>query len=146
MRRALLGALLIVSGVIHLLPLTGVLGADSLSKLYGLSFEDSGLLILMRHRSVLFGLLGALLVYSAFRRRLQGLAIAAGLVSVISFLILAGAADSYDQPIGRVVTADWVALVCLVLATGLRLSQGRQAPEPRPTALAGGEDARPNRR
>ena len=64
MQKAIAG-LLIVVGLIQIAPVTGVLGADRLSELYGLSFDEPNLAILMRHRAVLFGLLGAFLIYAA---------------------------------------------------------------------------------
>ena len=72
-------ALLIIVGIIHLLPLSGVLGADRLGRLYGMPFADANLLILMRHRAVLFGLLGLFLVLAAFRPTMQPAALTAGL-------------------------------------------------------------------
>ena len=59
--RYLVPAMLILVGLIHLLPLSGVLGSERLASLYGLSFSEPNLAILMRHRAVLFGLLGVLL-------------------------------------------------------------------------------------
>jgi len=56
--RLLISAMLIVVGVIHLLPLSGVLGSARLGALYGVPIDDPNLEILMRHRAVLFGLLG----------------------------------------------------------------------------------------
>ena len=56
--RYLVSATLVLVGLIHLLPLSGVLSADQLASLYGLSFSEPNLAILMRHRAVLFGLLG----------------------------------------------------------------------------------------
>ena len=111
-----IAALLIVAGLIHLLPLGGVLGAQRLAALYGLSFEEPNLLLLMRSRAVLFGLLGALLVYAAFRPALQPLALFAGLVSVLSFLALAWSSPGYNQALRRVVIADGLALACLASA------------------------------
>ena len=61
----LITILLLVVGIIHLMPLLGVLGGDRLNSLYGLSLDEPNLQILMRHRAVLFGLLGALLVAAA---------------------------------------------------------------------------------
>ncbi|MDH4566005.1 phosphopantetheine adenylyltransferase [Pseudomonas sp. BN414] len=111
-----LSALLIVAGIIHLLPISGLLGAERLAALYGVPFSEPNLLILMRHRAVLFGLLGALLVWAAFRPALQSAAILGGLVSVLSFLLLAWLTPGYNAALRKVVIADWVALACLAVA------------------------------
>jgi len=72
----------------------------------------------MRHRAVLFGLLGLFIIYAAFRAALQPLAVFAGLVSVGSFLWLSWSVEGYNELLGRVVVIDIVALVCLALAGG----------------------------
>ena len=107
--------MLVVVGVIHLLPLSGVLGAARLDSLYGLSLGEPNLQILMRHRAVLFGLLGVFLIFAAVRPMFRTAAFIAGFISVISFLWLAVSAGSYNAQVGRVVTADIVALICLVV-------------------------------
>jgi hypothetical protein len=107
--------MLTVVGIIHLLPLTGVLGMSRLQSLYGVTIDDPNLEILMRHRAVLVGILGAFLIYAAFRPGLQLAALIAGAVSVISFLVIAGMVGSYNTGIARVVTADIVAIVCLLI-------------------------------
>ena len=56
--------MLVVVGIIHLLPLSGVLGAERLAALYGLPFAESYPAILMRHRAVLFGLLGLFFIFA----------------------------------------------------------------------------------
>ncbi|WP_339408973.1 phosphopantetheine adenylyltransferase [Pseudomonas sp. EA_35y_Pfl2_R5] len=117
MLQKVVSALLIIAGIIHLLPLSGVLGAERLAQLYGLAFEEPNLLLLMRSRAVLFGLLGAFLVYAAFRPALQPLALIGGLVSVLSFLLLAWSSPTYNEALRRVVIADWLALACLLIAT-----------------------------
>lgn len=121
MPRKLIAALLILAGIIHLLPLAGVLGAERLATLYGLPFQEPNLLLLMRSRAVLFGLLGALLVYAALRPALQPLALFGGLVSVLSFLSLAWSSPGYNAALRRVVIADWLALAALLLALALYL-------------------------
>jgi len=113
--RYLVSASLIVAGIIHLLPLSGAMGAERLATLYGLDFSEPNLSILMRHRAVLFGLLGAFLVFAAFRSSLQAIAFIAAFVSVLSFLLLAWSSGGYNTLVGRVVTADLVALVALVI-------------------------------
>lgn len=113
--RYVVSAMLVVVGVIHLMPLSGALGSERLAALYGLSFGQADLAILMRHRAILFGLLGAFLLLAAFRPELQTIALVAGFVSVVSFLYLAWSTGHYNARIGRVVAADVVALVCLVV-------------------------------
>jgi hypothetical protein len=113
--RYILSAMLTVVGIIHLLPLTGVLSVSRLQELYGVTITDPNLEILMRHRAVLFGVLGAFLIYAAFRPGLQLAALIAGAVSVISFLVIAGMIGGYNAGIARVVTADIVAVVCLLI-------------------------------
>ncbi|MDJ0712355.1 MAG: hypothetical protein QNJ14_18355 [Woeseiaceae bacterium] len=107
--------MLIIVGTIHLLPLGGVTGGDRLQRLYGFAVTEPGLEILLRHRAVLFGLLGTYLVYAAFRPAAQPTAFVAGFVSVLSFLWLAHAVGDYDTAIGRIVMADRVALACLAV-------------------------------
>jgi len=111
----LVSVMLIVVGVIHLLPLSGVLGSDRLTSLYGLDFSEENLEILMRHRAVLFGLLGAFMVFAAFKPAYQTIALVGGFISVLSFLYIAWSVGSYNGQIGRVFLADVVALGCLVV-------------------------------
>ena len=82
----IVSASLIVVAIIHLLPVSGVLGSERLAALYGLSFSEPNLAILMRHRAVLFALLGLFLIVAAFNPSLQTLAFIAGFVSVFPFL------------------------------------------------------------
>lgn len=107
-------AMLVVVGVIHLLPLSGVLGSERLALLYGLQLNEPNLEILMRHRAVLFGLLGAFMVFAAFKPAYQTVAFIGGFISVVSFLYLAWSLGSYNEQVGRVFVADVVALGCLV--------------------------------
>jgi hypothetical protein len=83
----------------------------------------------MRHRAVLFGLLGLFLIYAAFRPQLQTIAFIGGFVSVVSFLWLAWSVGDYNGQIARVVMADIVALICLIVGAAARLHlQGRGQP------------------
>jgi hypothetical protein len=107
--------MLVIVGIIHLLPLPGVLGAERLASLYGLAFDEPNLAILMRHRAVLFGLFGLFLLLAAFRPEWQVVAFVGGFASVASFLYLAWTAGGHNAQVGRVVTADLVALVGLAV-------------------------------
>jgi len=124
--RHVVSAMLVVVGVIHLLPLSGVLGSERLAVLYGLSFNEPNLAILMRHRAVLFGLLGLFLCFAAFRPAWQTIAFVAGFVSVVSFLGLARSIGGYNALVARVIMADIVALVCLIIGVGAYMAARHQ--------------------
>lgn len=113
--RYIVSVSLIIVGVIHLLPLSGVLGHERLSSLYGLTFSEPNLSILMRHRAVLFGLLGLFMIIAAFVPMFQTAAFVAGFISVLSFLYLAWSTGGFNSQIERVFVADIIALVSLVI-------------------------------
>jgi len=115
--RHLVTAALILVGVIHLLPLSGAMGASHLRVLYGLDFSDPSALLLMRHRAVLFGLLGTFFIIAAFVRPLQLSALVLAAVSVVSFLALSFAVGGFNASIARVVAVDWVALALLLVGS-----------------------------
>ena len=125
MSSKLVSGALLVAGAIHIAPVVGVIGSDQLASLYGLDFSDPNLAILMRHRAILFGMLGVFLVAAAFRRSLQPAAFGAGLLSVLSFLLIAWATGGYNPFIGSIVLADLVALGALALGLGLLTRQRR---------------------
>ncbi|MBL8377833.1 MAG: phosphopantetheine adenylyltransferase [Burkholderiales bacterium] len=97
------------------MPLSGALGAEQLARLYGLAVNEPNLEVLMRHRAVMFGLLGLFMIAAAFMPSLQVAALIAGFASVISFLWLAFSIGGYNTQLAKVVIADLVALVCLLV-------------------------------
>ncbi len=107
-------ALLVVASI-HLLPLVGVLGAERLESLYGIAFADPNLLILMRHRALMFGLLGGLMLAAMFVPRLQPWALALALLSAGSFVVLVYGGDGGHNPLlARVALVDVVAVFAAV--------------------------------
>ncbi len=115
--RFIVPAMLVVVGIIHLLPLSGILGGPRLVSLYGIQLNEPNLEILMRHRAVLFGLLGVFMLVAAFKPAYRTTAFVAGFFSVVSFLYLARSVGSYNAQISRVVIADILALICLVVGS-----------------------------
>lgn len=85
----LITAALTVAGIVHLLPAAGLLGAERLAALYGVAIPGDDLLLLMRHRAMLFGVLGAFMLHAAWSPALQAWALAAGLASTLGFVVLA---------------------------------------------------------
>jgi hypothetical protein len=114
-------AVLLLVAAIHALPLVGVLSAARVSSLYGIAVQDPNLEILMRHRAVLFGLLAAFLAYAAFHRSLHALALVAGTVSVVAFLVLAWSVGGVNPALSTVVKADILAAILLAVAAVVHL-------------------------
>lgn len=121
----MIALLLILAGVLQLLPLRGVLGRERLNALYGLALDEPNLLLMLRHRAVLFGLLGALLLAAAFVTWLQPFALAAGLLSTLSFILLAKLTPGYNEALRKMVIADWLSLAALLVALTLSLLERR---------------------
>ena len=111
--------MLLVIAVIHWLPLVGVLGAGKLQSLYNVVVADKNLEILLRHRAVLFGILGLFFTYAAFAPAYQPLAFIAALLSIASFFYLAFSVGGYNAAIRKVVMADGLAAASLAIAVAL---------------------------
>jgi len=118
---------LVVAGLIHLLPLPGVLGGDTLARLYGVVGLSPDLELLLRHRALLFGLLGGLLIAAVWRPDWQALAIVAGLISTLAFLLLVGDPRELAAPLLRVWWADVIAVLALLLAAWTRRRRPRRS-------------------
>lgn len=110
-------AVLVVTALFHLLPAIGVLGAERLAALYGVTLADGPLLVLMRHRALLFGVLGAFMLHAAWSAPLQSWALAAGIASTLGFVVLAW---GQTGPLRVIWWIDLGLLVGLCLAAGVR--------------------------
>ena len=124
--RHLIAAMLLVAAVFHLLPLSGVLGGEHLTRLYGATFAEPNLTILMRHRAVILGLLGLFLAAAAIHPPFRAAAFVAGFASVISFLGLAWSVGGYNGQLARVFAADVLVLVCLIIGCLAHLYTSRR--------------------
>lgn len=108
---------LLVAGIIHLLPVPGVMGVSTLARLYGIEVSDPNTAILLQHRALLFGLLGVLMLVAVALPWLRVTVLTVALFSAASFIVVALAVGGYNPAIGRVVVAD--VLASMLLAVGL---------------------------
>lgn len=120
---------LLLAGLIHLLPVPGVLGVSTLARLYGIEVNDPNTAILLQHRALLFGVLGVLMLSAIALPWLRLTVLTVALFSAASFVVVAMAVGGYNPAIGRVVVADVVASVLLVagLLAELKLLGGKEA-------------------
>ena len=107
---------LLIGGIINLLPLPGAVSGAGLARLYGIKADDPDLLIMLRHRSAVFGIIGLLLLAAIVRPELRTAALLAGLASAATFILIAWQTGRYSSAIRRIVIADIIAVVALGVA------------------------------
>lgn len=107
---------LIVVGVINLIPLVGVLSAQKLESAYDIRLVGDDLIILMRHRALLFGVLGGFILYSAFYQAFQNAAMLMAGISMLGYVALVYLVGGYNSSIFKVLIVDVVGIVVLSLA------------------------------
>lgn len=126
MSKKLITLLLLIVAIIHLLPLSGLLGREHLAALYGILVDNPNLDILLRHRAIMFGLMGAFFATAAFKPYWQPMAFIGASISVVSFLALALTVGDYNAALRQVVLADIIAAACLLIAITLSLLQPKR--------------------
>ncbi len=99
-------AILVLGAAIHLAPVTGFAGADALARLYGQRFDDPTTLLLLQHRALLFGLIGAPLLIALKQRSWRLPALIIAITSVVGFLLLYGL--SAAQPLAAITRVFWI--------------------------------------
>ena len=117
--------LLALVALINVLPLIGLLSAERVQGLYGLPPLEPNLALLMRHRALLFGLVGALILSAVFLPALRPVAYVVALISMAGFIILARGA-AINEALQHVVLADWIGLGLLAVVLLLELLQRLQ--------------------
>ena len=116
MSKTIITVLLLIVGLINFIPIIGVVSAEQLTKLYGIKLTDNNLIILLQHRALMLGLIGAFIMYAAFYPTLQKLAFIAGFISMSGFLVIAWKSGVYNQGIEKIITMDIIALALLSIA------------------------------
>jgi hypothetical protein len=112
--------LLFVVGVINFLPVMGVISADKLSRAYQIELPGNDLIILLRHRAILFGVVGGFILYSVFQPMYQDAAMVMAAITMVGYLYIVWAVGGYNKAIFKVAMVDVVGIICLVLATVLK--------------------------
>lgn len=106
----------LVAALINLLPVMGIVGAPQLERMYGVAIEGSDLAVLMRHRAILFGIVGALLAAAAFVPSFRWAAFFAGMLSMVSFLVFQALEGETNAELGRVALVDYAGIAALAIA------------------------------
>ena len=112
--------LLITVGLINFLPVIGIISAEKLSAAYAVELIGNDIVILMRHRALLFGLIGGFMLYSVWKPSYQSVAMVMAAISMLGFLFFVAAADHYNASITKITIIDLIGLAALAIAAGLK--------------------------
>ena len=98
----------LLAAAINLAPAIGIFSNDVLGQLYGVEVTSAELSLLLRHRAVLFALVGGLLLAAAFQSRLRSQAGIVGLISMLSFIVLFIVTGADNERLLRIALIDGV--------------------------------------
>lgn len=112
--------LLFFVGVINFLPIIAVLSLDKINQAYGLSVTDNNLQILLRHRALLFGLIGGFIFYSLYNPQYQAAAIVLAAISMLGYLYLSWSVGGSNSALIKIAQIDILGVVLLITALLIR--------------------------
>lgn len=111
---------LFIAGMINVIPSLLAFLPEKISSSYGIGIPDSNLELLLRHRAVLFGIIGGIMIYSAISKRNYNLAVCIGLISMISFIILLKLSNGNINPeLLKVMWIDIIGIIILLIGFAL---------------------------
>ena len=102
--------------VINLLPVVGLFSAERLAQGYGIEVSGNDLQVLLRHRALLFGIIGGFVVYALFVPLAAWPAMVMAGVSMVGFMIVALMFGPINEALRTVFLADVVGIVALTIA------------------------------
>ena len=119
-------ALFLIAGLINFAPVVGVISDELIATAYGIDVTHRELSLLLRHRALLFGIVGGLLLVAAFRPNLRPVASACGFISMVGFALLHMIIEPEAIELKKVLELDFVGLVALTGAVMLPKLQETQ--------------------
>lgn len=108
--------ILFIVGIINILPVLIAFFPEKIPTSYGVTIPDVNYELLLRHRAVLFGIVGGGMLYAAFANKYLTIATIIGLVSMLSFILLYFLVDTpINAALTKVMKIDLVASVVLII-------------------------------
>ena len=106
---------LLIAGGINILPAILAFLPEKISKSYGIEVPNVNFELLLRHRAVLFAIVGGLMIYSAISKKYYSISVTVGLVSMISFIMLYFLINGVNPELKKVMKIDLVATIVLIV-------------------------------
>lgn len=111
---------LFIAGVINILPSILAFFPDKIATSYGITIPDQNYELLLRHRAVLFGIVGGIMIFSAISKKNYSMAVCIGLISMISFVILLNLVQGEINPeLFKIMKIDIIGIIILVFGFAL---------------------------
>ena len=111
---------LVIVGLINVVPVLAIVSATQIESAYAVQLPGVDLELLMRHRALLFGILGGFTLYAAFVPRYQVVAMLMAGTSMVGFALLLVSTGGYNEALARVLAIDYVGIAVLLVAAVLR--------------------------
>jgi len=106
---------LAIVGIINFIPSIIAFIPSKISSSYGVEVPNINYELLLRHRAVLFGIVGGIMIYSAATKKHYGLAVLFGTISMTSFLFLYFLiGEGINSELAKVMKIDVVAIIILI--------------------------------
>ena len=83
---------------------------------YGIEIPNANYELLLRHRAILFGIIGGIMIYSAITKKNYALAVCIGLISMVSFIITLKLTNGDINPeLNKIMKVDIIGIVILLI-------------------------------
>ncbi|MGA9101240.1 hypothetical protein [Aeromicrobium sp.] len=116
----LANALLVLVGLVNAVPgLIGSLSVERAATAYGIAVDSPDLAVVLRHRGVLLLIVGLGLIVAPWWPEIRTAAIAAGVISMASYVAIALAKPGLGRPLRKVMWVDVGALALVAVAVVL---------------------------
>ncbi|MFD0360914.1 hypothetical protein ACFQZZ_05565 [Nocardia sp. GCM10030253] len=111
--------LLVAAGLLNALPVIGAVSPWWARSAYGIEVVSRDVEVLLRHRGVLFAVVGVGLLVAVFRPHLRSAAVTANATSFASFIILVLAERPGNPSLVRIAWFDVAGLIALAVGFAL---------------------------
>ena len=116
---------LFLVGVINVLPVLGLFSIEQLQQTYDIRLTDPNLVILLRHRALMFGIIGGLVFYSLWKPHLRDATLIAAAISMLGFLLVLAYEGDFNEALIRIASFDLAGIICLIMAVVIRWSNAQ---------------------
>lgn len=117
--------MLVLVGLINLIPVLGVFSASQMAQTYAIDIDTTDLELLMRHRALMFGIIGGFVLVAVIKPSYRPPAMIMAGVSMSGFMVLTLMLSGINDALYKIFWADVLGLGCLLVATLLHINNNQ---------------------